>query len=150
MALLSTKIREIIKEKGISAHALEKMAGLKPSAIQNILYGRSKNPSLATLSAIAQTLGCTLSSLIEDAGISPEDGKSCFEAQGNLGKIWNQGLYLDAIEIVINIIRKSAKEINRGKLLYLVDEVYLYSLNHDGKVVDHYFAQWLFEHSGYI
>ena len=66
MTAISRHIKEKMVEKGLSAHALEKLAGLKLSAVQNIIYGRSKNPSVNILIPIAQALGCTVSDLLEE------------------------------------------------------------------------------------
>jgi transcriptional regulator with XRE-family HTH domain len=152
MTLLSAKIREIIKEKGISAHALERRAGLKHSAVQNILYGRSKNPSISTLSAIAQTLGCTVSALINSSINTPNTslGPTPSELDEAFCEKWDHELYLASLEVVISVIRKSAKSINREAVIVLVDEVYSYSLINKEKKADCYFAQWLLERHGHV
>ena len=61
MSDLKTRIKDKLSQKNISASALEKKAGIRPSTLQNILQGRSKNPSIDVLQAVARSLSCTVS-----------------------------------------------------------------------------------------
>lgn len=152
MTLLSTKIKEIIKEKGISAHALEKRAGLRPSAIQNILYGRSKNPSISTLNAIAQALGYSVAELINDSVNPNEDNVEnvLFEPPEINQKNWNCSLYLDCTGTVVDIAKKSNQSISKEEIITFIDHVYSYSASQKEGIADEYFARWLFERYGYL
>ena len=47
-------------EKGLSAFALERIAGLKTTAVYNILNDKSKNPKFDTLVRIAKALDCSV------------------------------------------------------------------------------------------
>src|SRR5438445_761981 len=66
VSFLQQRLKEKMTAIRISAHALEKQAGLKPSAVQNILHGRSKKPSAEILFAVAKILGCPVDELIDN------------------------------------------------------------------------------------
>jgi transcriptional regulator with XRE-family HTH domain len=135
--MLSKVLKEKIMEKGISTHALEKKAGLKPSAIQNILYGRSKNPSIHIIQAVAQALGCRVSELIE------ENTSSSDESYFTKTNHWNQELYLACFSKVHQLLQQEKKLLTREKIHEIVEEIYFYSASNDLKEPDHLFCAWI-------
>ena len=54
----------VMKERGLDAATLSKMAGLNPRAVKDIEEGRSQSPKLQTAVAIADALGVDLSDLL--------------------------------------------------------------------------------------
>lgn len=143
---LANRIKHKMESKNISAHALEKQAGLKASAIHNILYGRSKNPSISTLKAIANALDCTVSDLLEESlsqGVHLKENSHSYEESANLP--WDSDLYAMCFTIVNSILKNKKIELSREKVLNLVDEVYAYSLTGHHKTVDVHFVDWLIE-----
>jgi len=143
------KIKKKISEHDSSVHALEKRAGLKPSAIQNIIYGRSKNPSITLIKAIAQALECNIEDLVDTETLNhrrPEDNS---QKQININlpktKIWNQDLYLKCFNTVHSILKDHRIIAEKNKILDIVDEIYSYSLHSDKGEPDIYFANWLIE-----
>lgn len=136
MVAIKKIIKDKIEEKGISAHALEKMAGLKPSAVQNILYGRSKNPSISTIQAIANALGCSVTSLI-----SGQDDESSSKASD---LPWSQPLFLKCFDEVKNQLDKyGLTAMNKEEILSLVEEVYHYSQSNGIDTADANFTKWI-------
>jgi len=122
-----------MQENNISAHALEKRAGLKSSAVHNILYGRSKNPSLNLIQTIAETLNCTLSELLDDNQ----------PASSEVNAPWESGLYIECLETISHILKTKKIQIPRKEILDCVDEVYFYSLKNEQKIADKKFAEWI-------
>ena len=49
---VKNRILQICDEKDLTINALATVAGLPPSSIKNILYGKSKNPKIATIKII--------------------------------------------------------------------------------------------------
>lgn len=130
---LSARLKQKMQEHNISAHALEKQAGLKSSAVHNILYGRSKNPSVNLIQTIAETLNCTLADLLgEDSLPSSETNIE-----------WKSELYIECLETVSHILKSKKMSVPRQKIINYVDEVYLYSLKSEQKKSDQYFAEWI-------
>lgn len=150
MQSLSKKIKERIHEKGLSTHALEKRAGLKPSAVQNILYGRSKNPSITIIQAIAHALGCRITDLIgEDVGPSLTKGSNAafpsLQSQEREARDWDQNLYLQCFQEVNTLLGQEKLVLSREKILEIVEEIYTYSQGNSMKAPDKYFSKWLID-----
>lgn len=59
------RLRELVAEVGPSARAISLRAGQGPTAIKDILSGRSRNPGVATLQRIAEALGVPLAELMD-------------------------------------------------------------------------------------
>ncbi len=69
-----------IEARGTTASALSRDAALGRNAVSDILSGKSGNPGLLTLEAIAKALDCDLTALLNaegsDTGAAPASGKS--------------------------------------------------------------------------
>lgn len=147
------KIKKKISEQDSSVHALEKKAGLKPSAIQNIIYGRSKNPSITLIQAISQALDCNIEDLVDAETFNHQQlqnslpTKSSKQESTDLSKTraWNQDLYLRCFNTVHSILNDFNIIVDKNKILDIVDEIYNYSLGNNQKEPDIYFANWLIE-----
>lgn len=146
---LGQKIKEKISEVGISVHALEKKAGLKQSAVQNILYGKSQKPSLHIMQAIAQALNCSVLELLEEeTEINPSPGEYSSPPKTPLrgnNEIWNSDLYVDVISMVNVLSKKMSLSLSKEKMLNCAEEVYAYSLKNNKNKPDKHFAEWLVE-----
>jgi len=57
-------VRMLREQMKLRPHELAKLTGLTTRAIYNIEHGRSPNPRLATMAALAQALGVELQQLI--------------------------------------------------------------------------------------
>lgn len=65
---VKNRILQLYEEKDLTVNALANMAGLPPSSIKNILYGKSKNPKIATTKIICDGLNLSLKEFFD----SPE------------------------------------------------------------------------------
>lgn len=125
-----------LKEKNMSINALEKISGLKQSAIQNIIRGRSKKPSADLLMAIAQALDCSVEDLLKSDHLhSP--------ASSSIKKQWAPELYRDALKKVQSILDSKKIVSDKDHVLKTVEEVYLYSLEGNLPHADQRFAEWI-------
>lgn len=146
LSTLQYELRHRMQDKGISANALEKRAGLKPSAVQNILQGKSKRPTALLLQAIANELNCSISDLL---GESPNKEVGLEAMRLDLGKInnsWDSKLYVEAIQIVEELLTKKKISANKETVLKYAEEIYRYSTESQSGQLDHYFASWLVDH----
>lgn len=57
---VKNRILQICDEKDLTINALATAAGLPPSSIKNILYGKSKNPKIATIKIICDGVNISL------------------------------------------------------------------------------------------
>lgn len=76
---LKYEIEKRISKTECGVSEIERSAGLKPGTLRNILLGRSKNPTISVVVALAKTLGCTIEELVgietRDDAISKEESK---------------------------------------------------------------------------
>ena len=57
---VKNRILKLCDEKDLTINALATTAGLPPSSIKNILYGKSQNPKIATIKIICDGLNISL------------------------------------------------------------------------------------------
>lgn len=146
MLPISKQIKERMTQKGVSAHALEKLAGLKNSAVHNILYGRSKNPSINTLLAISRALECDVSDLLSDSCQPHLFLKENLDGDGQ-PLVWNAELYMDTLKIVHSLSLRHNISLSKAQWFACTEEVYAYSLKHNRAKPDKNFAEWILEKS---
>ncbi len=132
---LQKNLRYQIAEKKMSVHALEKKAGLKPSAIHNILQGKSKRPAAEVLVAVAQELGCSVEDLIREEPPVPNSSPSSQQ--------WSPDLYMNSFKVVQSILSDKISELKKDEVLKIVEEVYLYSAQGGLSLADRRFAEWV-------
>ena len=64
---VKNRILQICDEKDLPINALATVAGLPPSSIKNILYGKSKNPKIATIKIICDGVNMSLKEFFDSA-----------------------------------------------------------------------------------
>lgn len=144
VGVISQTIKDKISEAGISVHAFEKKAGLKQSAVQNILYGKSKKPSLHIMQAIAQALDCTVLELMGGKNVTAPLSK---EHQPSLAaeSTWNIDLYIETLKTINILAKKKRLFLSKNNMLDCADEIYEYSLKNKKNKPDKHFADWLID-----
>ena len=152
--LLNDNLKQKMKEAGLSVHALEKKAGLKRSAVQNILHGRSKKPSAEILFAIAKVFQCSIRELIDknsppikyDASGAHLSTESQLSYPVNSNNAINIELYVKAAKMAEKIFKKYPYEsYSEADVLKYILEIYQYAFNSHHDTIDPYFAEWLFK-----
>lgn len=134
-------------ERGLSAHRLEQEAGLKRSAVQNILQGRSRKPSAEILYAIAKILDCPITELLENSQPQTffinesKDNKK--NKESDVGEAFQFSLYIQAVQQTENILHNQKRIYPRKKILEYIREIYQYSLDNKLDMIDKRFAYWL-------
>lgn len=136
---VARKIREFLDEQNIPVQAFERKAGLKLNAVQNILSGRSQNPQMSTIVAIANALGCSLDDLTGgsiDKKI-PQESKEIM--------LSNRTLLTDIFAYLKDHL--VTEDIERGshQIFEAIQEIYLFSEKNNEGVLDERFAQWWLE-----
>ena len=137
MRLLQKRLKEKMIAKGLSAYNLEQQAGLRSSAVQNILSGRSKNPGIDTLTAIAKILECSIDELIKEE-VSFNGPPPSFHP-------WDGRLYNLSLELILKLCKSKGTPISKEIALKYAEEVYAYSINANRKIPDKSFAKWIVE-----
>jgi transcriptional regulator with XRE-family HTH domain len=143
---LKQKIREKLDEHSLSVAALEKKAGLRMSAVRNILRGQTKKPSAYTLKKIAMALNCEINDLLEEE--HPLDNNERFdkeERQKKLLKFEEPELLREIVETVLNLLEPYHQDITIDQVLKIIKESYAYSAKTESKKIDHRFVEWMVE-----
>jgi len=71
-SVLQSELRRRMVEHGFNQKSLARAADLNETAVRDILKGRSLNPRIDTLGALAGVLGCTLNDLVGDSRLKDE------------------------------------------------------------------------------
>jgi len=140
---LRTNIKNKIQQNKTSVSELERRAGLKPSTLQNIVLGRSKNPGLETIMSLAKELGCTIDELI-----SPSVDSQFKKAKTDLPMkiIWNETLFISIVSYIAEFLTQhSFSLIEINEVLECIKEIYTYSLKAQSETMDSKFAEWIVE-----
>ena len=149
MTILKEKIIDYMKEKKLSIAALERQAGLSIHSIRNILKGRIKNPSVHSLQAIAETLGCSLDDLIQKS----------LSRNGEVGQVIKlivkskNGVTLDDIELmkecsqtILALMKEESEALSIDDYLNILKNVYYYSASEKNRKVDQKFSKWFIDY----
>lgn len=87
--MLSKRLKEILSEKKISLEYYSQMSNVPIETLRNIYYGRTSNPNIKTVMAMAEALDMTINSLLGVENSSNyEEQKliSYYRSLGNHGK----------------------------------------------------------------
>lgn len=121
---------------------LEKKAGLKTSAVRNILSGASKKPSAETLQAIANALECSIYDLMDDE-IVPSIIAPQKKPQFNRYKVDDIGLFHSCVKTTTEQIEQEKLECTLENLSFFICQTYVYSKESNQKRADLKFIRWL-------
>lgn len=64
---VKNRILQLCEQKGFTIHNLAIEAGIAPSSLKNILYGKSKNPGVVTIKMICDGFGISLTDFFDTA-----------------------------------------------------------------------------------
>lgn len=73
------KLKEIIKDKGMTIHKLAIQSELSYSTVYDIIHGNNTNPKLDTILRITETLGVELNTILKEGN----NEKNCAEDKKN-------------------------------------------------------------------
>ena len=62
---ISGRLRDLIRQKGITVNKMATLAGIRQSTLEDIVAGKTKNPKLKTLHRLACGLDMTVSELLD-------------------------------------------------------------------------------------
>ena len=62
---VAIRIKELLKQKGISQYRLERKMGISHDTVKNIMKGKTRGVNLKTVAIISEGLGVTLSEFLD-------------------------------------------------------------------------------------
>ncbi len=139
---LQMQIKRRMLAKSLNIQSLEKKAGLKISAVRNILNGTSKKPNVFTLYAIAEALSCSILDLL-GSDVAGNSGAS-YESP-NASRPWVSSLFCEVVGLVKKAYEERGGSLSSDKALAMIQEIYYYSLSKNDSRVDENFCQWVIE-----
>lgn len=139
-SLLAQQIEFRLKAFGLSVKKLERIANLKANAVKNILLGRSQNPNVYTIVAIAKALNCNLYELLGELPPEPIETTICLDATQ---RIDHPALMRQSMNFVLTFVETYARPITVTQLMLLADYIYRYSLQTSTTNMDERFAEWI-------
>ncbi len=148
MDTIAKRLQGKLEEKGLSAFQLEKKVGLKRSAVYNILYGKSKNPGIDVMIAVADGLDCSLNDLVREEF---DNKRVKEEIKSNPSYLYlektpeNPLLYAQALLCTSKLLEKKQIAISRQTTMECIEEIYNYAIKSKKGEIDEFFAEWLFE-----
>jgi len=135
MGALRARINELMAEKKITAVDIEKATGLKRNTVYSITAGTSKNPSVHNLQLIAKALNVSMETLMLDGGTV---GEELLTAE-------QMNAFGDSAKAVASVAASKDYHFNMDKLIFLIKEVYQYSIKISPPAVDERFIHWLLD-----
>jgi transcriptional regulator with XRE-family HTH domain len=143
-ANLRTQIKNRMESLGINVRALERKAGLNTGAVNNILNGASANPTAETLNALANAFDCMVDELLGRSALQTSS-----ELEINIDNFhsyqWSPTLYASIVAELNKQIAEKQINITSEKALYIIQEVYLYSLKKHKEAADGSLIDWLLD-----
>lgn len=139
-SLLAQHIDFRMKALGLNVKKLERNASLKVNAVKNILLGRSQNPNVYTVVAIAKALNCNLYELLGE--LPPESSETPMMLDPT-HRIDHPALMKQCINSVLTFIETHSRSITVTQLMLIADHIYRYSLQTSSKYIDERFAEWI-------
>lgn len=131
---LPKRLNDMMKTQGLSIRELERRAGLKKSVVHNIIAGKSKTPTIRTLMAICDVLGCSVESITS--------GREDKVPVAKQGLPFDGALLVDCVEAARDIFETLNLEPDASKAFEAIQEIYLYGLKKPTPGVDRDFARW--------
>lgn len=131
-----------LRAKNLTFYELEKKAGLRPHAVQNILRGKSKKPSAELLQAISQELGCTIEDLLQDQELDYGEEISSSKKELLSQPYECPELFLETVEFVNKTLAEKEHSLTIEQFVSCLEEIYLHSLQKSPQKVDEQFAEW--------
>lgn len=144
MSTIVRKIDEYLQHHKTNIAALEKAAGVKPLVFRNILLGRTKNPSIATVHTLAKILGCPIEDLLDDS-LQTLDRTPMIESEIKVptSEMLNYALLKSCLAAVVDALVEVNSDAALDKILSYVEELYRFSSKKKLTTPDLEFLDWL-------
>jgi|JI7StandDraft_1071085.scaffolds.fasta_scaffold25541_1 transcriptional regulator with XRE-family HTH domain len=143
--MLKENLTKILKETNLTVPELERRAGIKPYSLRNIVQGKSTNPSVEIVFAIAKELGYTMEELLSSS-ISHKSNKS--EAKNNESSVrifnhikFDKNLLSEIHDFLLNHFQ-NLDELNFYQYISGLSDIYQYCFEQNNMLFDIRYANW--------
>ena len=70
---VAKRLIELMEQRNLSLNGLARLAAVPPSTLKNIIYGKSKNPGVATLKLLCDGMGISITEFFDSPLFSELD-----------------------------------------------------------------------------
>ena len=119
--MLSKRLKEILNEKKISLEYYSQLSGVPMETLRNIYYGRTSNPNIKTVMAMAEALDMTINSLLGVESISNNEERKLINYYRACGK-HGKNVILNIAKYEANLMKEVQEEVRQHKILCLKSE----------------------------
>lgn len=127
--------------KRMSINALEREAQLKSSSIASIISGRSQNPNVFTIAAIAKILDCSVDDLLRPNAILEKSSTVHVVNNDNIDYI--QTVLESNIREIAKCFASKKQTIDVDKLMQALKSACIFSMKKNITIADTEFVEWL-------
>jgi transcriptional regulator with XRE-family HTH domain len=138
---LQNALQTKLQESKMTPTELENKAGLARSTVFRILEGRATNPTIETLYAIAQVLGCSVDELIDGQRVRQKTS-SLDLLKAIEDRVWNSNLFLTITNATCDYLKKIDKNLTFKPMLESILEIYNYCIIKKDAEFDNNFHEW--------
>lgn len=139
MKQVKYKLQEHFENNDINLSSFENNAGLKRNVIYNILYDKSKNPTIENIVKIADALNCSIDELL-----GRDEFFKNYIKNYRSGIEYNEKLFDEVQRTVTKYVKdNNINKVSLGDIIYLIEEIYEYSKNTNNQILDEKFALWI-------
>jgi transcriptional regulator with XRE-family HTH domain len=147
---LKSNISQYAAINNISIRELGRRTGLTDATLLNIIHGRSKNPGIESIHALATELSCSVEELLNEPGSMPKTSNNEYDNQALLGEtIWEMELFNNCVLSVNKYIHDNKIVKPALYIIQCICEIYSYCAsnikNIEPNSFDDKFAQYICE-----
>jgi len=141
LSFLAENIQTRLNEQKLSVSEFERLAGLKRSAVSNILTGKSKNPTIEVVISIANRLGCSIEELL-DAGLA--ESRATRSLNVNPKNSEESLLFFEIANLLLDKLKTLGFHPSFSNFTNCFKELFFYATHsHTDKFKDDDFLLWL-------
>ena len=113
--MISNRLKEILNEKKISLEYYSQISGVPMETLRNIYYGRTSNPNIKTVMAMAEALDMTINSFLGVENSSNNEERKLINYYRSCGK-HGKNVILNIAKYESNLRRDSQEGVHQYKV----------------------------------
>lgn len=143
---LRARISSYLEENKMTIKALERKAGLKYGALNNIVYGLTTRTNIFLYAKLAKVMGCTVDELMGKR-ISAPPSDPLRSGAKNSPSVPDGKMLLAHLDYILLACEERKVSLSPTQVCSILEQSYLFSVKEGQKQPDHTFVRWLLERS---
>ena len=113
--MLSNRLKDILNEKKISLEYYAQLSGVPMETLRNIYYGRTTNPNIKTVMAMAEALDMTINTLLGVENANNNDERKLLNYYRNCGK-HGKNVILNIAKYESDLVKENTETVKQFKI----------------------------------